>query len=52
MRTNEDRLKVVGIVDEEDSETVMEVWKISLVGRKFRIIGKMTRLKETGEYNE
>ena len=47
------KLKVVGVVDAEDSEELMLIWRVSIAANKFRLVGKRARLedklKELGE---
>ena len=41
-----EKLKVVGLVEEEDKEEVMLIWKVSLTGYKFRLVGQLARLED------
>ena len=46
MKEDMSKMKVVGVIDEESKEEVMLIWKISLVARKFNLIGQLARVDE------
>ena len=45
MEEDMSKMKVVGVIDEESKEEVMLIWKISLVARKFNLVGQLARLE-------